>query len=449
MTDNTATGRHQNRPHEPFPRTAASSSRWLGGILVAALSSGCASQSFEDCSTQPCAPSHVIARDGSWTRAAAPSRNRAWLSGLTADPAGNFVLGFWEGTPLARRYSAGGWSSATQVSCEGCFDHVLTGNTRGDALALAIDRDGRTFARQYRQGTWQVDGTDVAGLDGYLPQALVTAAMAPNGEAHVLLVDDKVMRRRQTNTGGVWSDGQSIPIPDTTYFQPVIAFDSQGEGFATWVAHREDDDRSGIHFIRFQGGSVSSVQSIPGSWESNHSLGQVALAVASDGDAAAVWPGPGGLFVSNYTAEAWSAATAFRTGEKSIVCGSPTLLNDGTDFVVAWGESSGDVGAPCLVYSSRWHDTTWSKPELRSDTSGSSDEPPLLAADQHGNVLLVWTKDDRASFARFDHSTGTWTAAAGAFEAAFGARRALAVAGNGTAMLAYETEDRIEAALFE
>jgi hypothetical protein len=102
-----------------------------------------------------------------------------------------------------------------------------------------------------------------------------------------------------------------------------------------------------------------------------------------------------------------------------------------------------------LVYSSRWHDTAWSKPELRSDASGSSNEPPLLGADQHGNVLIVWTKDDRASFARFDHTTGTWTAAAGAFEAAFGARRALAVAGNGTAMLAYETEDGIEAALFQ
>jgi hypothetical protein len=229
MTDDTDTSRRQSRPHQFFPRTAASSPRWLGGILVAALSSGCASQSFEDCSTQRCAPSHVIARDGSWTRAAAPSRNRAWLSGLNADPDGNFLLGLWEGSPSARRYSAGEWSSATQVSCMGCFDYVLKGNTRGDAFALAVNQDGRAFARQYRQGSW-VDGNNVADLDGYLPQTLVTGAMAPNGEAHVLVVDDKVMRSRQTDSTGVWSDGQNIPLSDTTYFQPVIAFDSQGDG---------------------------------------------------------------------------------------------------------------------------------------------------------------------------------------------------------------------------
>ena len=388
-------------------------------------------------------------RDGAWSLTPPPSASPAWLSGLTVDTDGQFVLGLWEGPPTARRYSKkDAWSEVTPVACTMCSDYQLRGNARGQALAIAIEPDGRATARQLRARDWQSKSIHVATLTGYLPQALVTAAVAPNGEAHLLFVDDHVIRTRQTNRDGVWAEELGFPLTDTIYFRPVLAFDDRGTGFAAWMGYDEGDDCSSVHIIHFDASSASSVQSIPSSCAQGQAVGQVAVAMTTTGEAVLLWPGSGGLLTSSYRSGAWSAASVLAELGSGSVCASPTIVSDGDDLVAAWGEQ-GAESERCSLYSSRWHDGLWETRHPHGLITGSGPGAPLLARDPRGNLMLAWNRDALLTFARFNRMTQSWTAAATQFETADSSTRAIAVAGNGVVMTAFEQDGNTLTALFE
>jgi hypothetical protein len=173
------------------------------------------------------------------------------------------------------------------------------------------------------------------------------------------------------------------------------------------------------------------------------------MAVARQGDAMAAWIFNDHLMTTHYTPTGWSEAREIKGADNVDVCTSPSLVADGDDFVMAWGHDAGDSTSPCLIYSSRWHAGNWTDPELRSDASTTADGSPSLHVDAHGNIMLLWTVNDQLSYARYNHATGAWTAAAQAFATVMHqAPRSLTTSENGTLMMAYEDDPSVFTALF-
>jgi hypothetical protein len=389
-------------------------------------------------------------RDGAWAQATAASTTVSTLAGLSADDEGRFTVGFAGDVPYARHYESGAWSSQTQVSCEHCFRYVLSGNTHGDAVTAGIDLDGSAMARQYRNGIWQTQDASVAELTGYLPQTAVSAAVAPSGEAYVILIDDDMLRTRQTDSGGFWSGTTDTAISETVYGTPLMAFDETGDGFAAWIGSDTETGSDAVRFMQLHAGDVGSIQTISSSL-TGESLSQLSIAVAADGDAMALWLTTDGVMASNYTKSGWNVAKPVKGSEGVVTCGPTNLVFDGEDFVAAWQRYAGDATTPCLVYTSRWHKGVWADAELRSEAgkSAGQDAPPLLGTDAHGNLMLLWIVGNEATHARFNRGTNTWSTPKKAFDSRVTSPRALAVAPGGTLIMAFNSDSSVYTALFQ
>jgi len=381
--------------------------------------------------------SRFAVRDGSWGTAkliAASSR----FTGLGADGHSNFIVGH---DTRGSAYSGGAWATATDVDCDDCFvNNVMAGNSNGDALAVGMTNYGIVLARSYGAGAWDTEDENICEATSYVPNITIAAGMAPTGEGYVIIFDDPMVRIRKIDPDGAWSgsditDEGGDPFSGTP---PIIVFNNKGDGLATWVPTSPSSVTR--RFVRFEPGTA------PPSELADGPIGADALAIAENGDAMAIW-GTRYLSWSHYTKTGWSGE---RSLEVQPMSGTPVLVADGNDFVAAWQQRASD-SAPCMVYSSRWHNGNWSDAELRSDPTKPADctQAPLLGADVHGNLMLFWTSGSEANYARFNGATGSWTDAQTAFGAAVTAERALAISANGTLITAFNSNGNVYAAVFQ
>lgn len=387
--------------------------------------------------------STFVVRDGTWAQTTSMPGQ---FAGVSTDSSGGFMLGWAGDAPYVTHYEMGSWSAAKQVSCADCFRYVFSGNRRGDAIAVAVDPNAVLRARQYREGKWESEDEDIADLTGYTPQAVVNAAIAPTGEGYVIVGDDAVLRIRQTDSIGGWLEGTDTD--EGLYSASTFAFNEAGEGLATWAAN-EGANRA-VHLVRLHAGTTGSIELIPSSVTSGD-LYATSSAVAADGEAMAVWSPNGDLLASHLTDSGWSNAQQIERTIGGALCTDPTVVADGEDFVAAWGQRTGDTTTPCLVYTNWWHNGSWSGAELRSESGVATDSgtPPLLGSDPHGNLMLLWTVAETATYTRFIQMTGAWSAPTQAFDTRVGATGALAVAHGGTLIGAFQGGGRVYDALFQ
>lgn len=389
-------------------------------------------------------------RDGAWTQAKPASMSDGNLVGVSADAAGNYTLGYIADIPSARHYRLGAWSAPEQtLTCTDCYRYTVSGNRRGEAIAVAVDFDGTAVARQYRGGEWQPEDATVAQLTEYIPQAEISAAVAPTGEAYAAFVDGHTIRTRHTDNAGFWSGSTDNPITETVLGTPKLGFDDSGQGFVAWVALDADTNSSALRFVQLHGGTAGSVKTISSSL-SNDSIASMALAVAPSGTAMALWRTENGLLTSFY-ADQWGPSQEVKSSTDVPLCGDASLVSDGEDFVAAWLHRSGDEATPCLVYTSRWHEGTWDDPELRSDATKSVDNgaPPVVGADSNGNLMLLWTVQNQANYARYNHVAATWSSPKKAFDATVTSAFDLAVSDGGPLIAAFNSGSSVYAALYQ
>jgi len=389
--------------------------------------------------------SEFTVRDGTWTSPS--SVGRSWLSGLSADAAGGFVLG-WEAENVAhvRNYSGGRWKEDDQVLCTSCLRSSLGGNSHGDAVAVALDFDGIARAKQFRQGTWQADSDEVCHLTSYVPQAAISATVAPTGEVRALFVDGDTVRTRHTDRYGVWSGGTDTA--GSIRSAPVLAFNDAGTGFVAWTAYDEASETSAARFVRLPAAD-NVVDTIPSSVDAGDALGALTMAVASNGEAEALWVSAGALMASHYTGTGWSSEAPPTGSETAGICAQPSVVFDGEVFVAAWGQLARGEDTPCIVHTSRRHDGSWEDSGVRSDSRSSAavSEPLHLRADAWGNLTLLWTASGQATYVRFNHATTTWSAPVSAFPGHVSVARSL-VGASGTLLAAFENGGNVETALF-
>jgi Bacterial Ig-like domain len=393
-------------------------------------------------------------RDGSWGETEAIEDVTVDLGDFDActgiDGSGN-VLVVWNervGADVANQVSArwyrnGAWEAAialAKTEIEELYRFSCAVNARGEAIVAWTLDFNDLYARQYRNGAWEPQGLDV---DADFPGGPMAVGMSPTGEAHVIWSAIDQLRARQTNATGAWASETDLIATGAaaSWYEPArIAFDADGDAFAAWRSwnnSNQDNIRVSRYLASTNTWSVGQV--VPGSQSNGTNLKRGVPAIAThEGEAMAAWVSQTSatsfdIVGSRFVGGSWSSTPQVLSiaTDKALLSTPPGLVSNGAGFVAAWIQAPYGID----MYRARFVEGTWYS-EL---VDVEADNPPALAGDAHGNLLVVWDSGTGLAYQRYSALTSTWSESAVVGPRSIVANPLLAVASNGTAAAIWTT----------
>jgi uncharacterized protein with GYD domain len=294
-----------------------------------------------------------------------------------------------------------GWDTATRIesddtdNAEGA-DVAL--DSSGNAIAVWHQSDSTRFdiwANRYEPATgWgtpeKLDSEDLG--DALYPKV----AMDSGGNAIVVWQQSDASReniwsnRYSSATG--WGTAELIETDNAgRAAAPKVAFDGSGNAVAVW--HQWDGTRDNVWANRYPaGGSWGAAVEIEADDTAEATGPRVAL--DASGNAIAVWQQADNILANRYdvTGGAWGAAAAIES--EAGVADSPRVAVDGSGNALAvWSQF--DTGSSSYnLWANRYEaGSGWGTAELIESNGGSVNSlsgVPDVAADEHGNALVVW-----------------------------------------------------------
>jgi hypothetical protein len=194
----------------------------------------------------------------------------------------------------------------------------------------------------------------------------------------------------------------------------------------------------------------STSQAVPGSQSNDTNLKRGVPAIAThDGEAMVVWVSQTGagtdIIGSRFLTGSWSATPQLLSiaTDNARLDEPPALVSNGAGFVAAWVQTPYQID----MYRSRFVEGTWFSELVDAEMDNHM---PALAADSHGNVLMVWDWGNVLGYQRYSSLTATWSEPEPfTGSGLIGASPLLAVAPNGTAAAVWTNRDTVSGALLD
>lgn len=290
-----------------------------------------------------------------------------------------------------------------------------------DGQAFAVWREQQTqgrdriwAARYTPDGGWSTPESIEAGpmLAGDIATN-PTVAVDPNGNAVAIWYQTdvaaggfSVWSNRYRADSGAWGAAENIEPNNAPAFRlPSIAVGMDAEGNATAIWTRGGLDQEEVwanHFDVGEGWNMAE------RIEANETgdASSLAIAVATNGDAHALWSQPDeagvlSIWGNVYSSGAWGAAALFDEEETFEASSARVTAGPGGTLQAVWAQSD---GTRTNVWSRRY--TTqgaWGASELiERPTDDPQDDGdarfPQISIDQEGNAFAVWQQFDGAGF---------------------------------------------------
>jgi len=307
---------------------------------------------------------------------------------------------------------------STSVAMNSSGDAVVAWlQTETSSTAGSIDKLN-VAARLYKSGAWKATAHN---LDNQATQyrGFPVAGISDTGEAHVVWTAQQgttnaayAVHADSTGTWGAYPSALLYGATTPQLGDIDLAFAANGDGFAVATAY--SGTTSSILASRFleasktwSGGAI--VDSGP------FNPGYLALSLGQAGPMA-VWESTDNAS-NNRTERAatygtiWGTPVTINQGTSGV--GNDAVVATSTGFLTAWAQSTGAVSN---INVDQFAGGSWGVPQIMGtgDYSGSS---PALAADRHGNALLVWDQMNSGNaydfvFSRFTGAARTWSSPA-------------------------------------
>ncbi len=337
-----------------------------------------------------------------------------------------------------------------------CRSIVAGANAAGTAATIWQEDDG-DHAQQFRAGQW-LDSNQHFTND--LTTGRFHVAVAPGGSVTLLESTFTNVQAWRTDATGTWLATPDAISSERAMADARIAFNAAGNGFAAWRA-RDATKHEQVLVSRYTtgGGQWEAASVLPGSLAAltgvGYERGSPNIALDDAGNAIALWTeneaATSTLMSSRYDVDTGWAEPEPISGNLLVKTLSRSALAfDGKTFVAAF---TAQDGAFVHTYSLRYDvvEEAWGDYELRTPVAElpSLAHMPELAADQHGNLLLVWARSVELAYQRYNATLGTWSGSTsipqGALDDALfeagSSRMPLAMAKNGRAAVMWADRD--------
>lgn len=380
----------------------------------------------------------ILVRDGVWSEEFAIEHTEGMVFSRLVSPAidayGNVIV-VWgqEGTDRyvfsvwGRFYRLGeGWSAPFEIdkTDDDCENMSVAMNAKGDAVVAwseVVEGKFQVKARRYVDGSWEDEPKRVDGVTAATSHFVVTAAMSPTGEAHVLwnyrLNNMDSIDGAHAKGTGAWST--PVTIGHASYLdRPAVAFNPDGNGFAFFYQQSSNDSSS-----------LVAVRYLPGdNWQSTNiientedTLRREVSAVADDNGGAYALSVRQNVGTNAYEivstrftkANGFSPATVLLSlpAQPASV---PQLASNGKDRIGSWSRFANLTDNAYSVLSDG---ADYGPEELRSNGDYSVNYGDVVPGiDRRGNGLLLFAQDasndddgPNVMFARL--AGGEWSAA--------------------------------------
>ena len=208
------------------------------------------------------------------------------------------------------------------------------------------------------------------------------AVRAPDGSTVALWLSNPIQTALR-DSSGVWSYGATLEAYGMSHQSLDLALNASGEGIATWSAGETGSlPQHHIWAAHYVGGAWEPAQAIENLYPLN---GSSQVAIASNGDAVAVWGHVNfGGESSVYSARldhltGWSSAIKMTS---TLTAGGAVVAIDSSDIpMLAWVEEG--------IRVTRYINGQWEPPQLIG--SGTT---PRLVADANNNITAIWLDTD-------------------------------------------------------
>ena len=207
------------------------------------------------------------------------------------------------------------------------------------------------------------------------------AARAPDGSIVAAWLSIPIQTAVRAPSG-TWSNGPTLMPSSTIVHSLDLALNASGDGFAIWCAGLEDYNAAAAHYVA---GAWEAPQSVESDVSSQGRSGSTQVAVATNGDAFAVWMQDIGAPTKNVWAARYDHLTGWEApleiGTTSQLVRPAIAIDSGDVPMVAWAD--GDV------HVSRYVNGQWELPQ----TIGAGTDAHLVA-DANNNVTVIWVDSD-------------------------------------------------------
>ncbi len=289
------------------------------------------------------------------------------------------------------------------------FNYTATDGHGGEDTATVTV----TIAKAWGSPVLIGDGNTV---DAEKPQV----AALPNGDAiAVWLQDDgihsQIRYSRFTAATGTWSAADTIAVGDSPADTPQVSVDSDGNILVIWTMKDSGHIDVMAKYYDASGSAWDSIKTVDVRTD-DASSPQVAF--DSQGDAFATWVQHGSLydniFVSHFTKSGgnWST-TPYAIDSNTSNANNPQMGYDGHDnLFIVWDQDSDNDGSTDIVYR-RYSAGAWGLDQV-IELDFDNAYKPQIAVDNDGNANVVWLENDGARqniFSnRYDYGTSAWGA---------------------------------------
>lgn len=370
-------------------------------------------------------------RDGAWSLTEVALEALQVAPALGMSDSGDTLLA-WSGAtgggcPATARWYNRGAAVTDADSFVYAHDQYCTAlrtavSVAGSGIVSWYEEDNRSqnvATIEFRAGSW---GETSPRSERY--DYTGTVAAASDGTMHYFGPGSDV-RVWHSTPDGVWSNAGQQLAPMRCMKEPSVAIAPSGDAVAVWRSELEAGENV-VLAARYQASAAVWLEAerLPGPDASGATLGEPQIAFDDAGEALSVWQSGDFLVSSHFDSAnaAWSSPIRVSGGLSGFplhdyVGGSRTepvaLSFDGSTFVVAFTAQHEAASATYLARLTE-DGSAWLAPELVSDAATpSTTRMPRLAADERGNLLVVWASPSTsATFAiayrRYDAEAAEW-----------------------------------------
>jgi len=361
-------------------------------------------------------PASIRARDGAWQSAQAISQSTQGITGtqLAFNKHDDTGMTIWAQRPdsthqgiFASRYVNGQWDTPQLVvsTSEYIYDDAVAVGPNGTAVAVwtqVLLGDSTSHLR-----VWASEFTPDAGWAA--PQKIDTndslgsdrpkAAILPNGKAVVVWYESiqgthRVFSNEYTVSTG-WGTARAIDaFSHTGSFDPEIAFDNKGNGYAVWSQTWQGKNMVwGNRYVVDRGWVAPQAIAVN---KPDFSAGPH-IGFDDSGNAVAVWNETGGLYAAKYIRNQGWTAEVLVTSEEVY---DPVLAVNGagnvfvvfTEIKPVGEDSHGITQLASSVWAVRFTTTGgWETPTALQYPNGYDANHPAVAIDEAGNAIALWS----------------------------------------------------------
>ncbi len=372
-------------------------------------------------------------RNGSWTNPASraegisPDIGNAYEPAVEMDNNGNAIMAWQQETGTSTEvyiseYRGGVWSGARIISGGGISSISSSGGAiisaplcvtstkakvamsdSGDAVVIwtqCSNNKLHLFKAEYRSGTWTypVDLDDKISFDLY---DVIGHQLAMDSDGNTIIVwtqNDGVVFKKEYRSA-VWSDPPDAVSPLTTVASsPYVAMDDNGNAIIAW---RQISSGGRPEVFKAEYRSAAWTLPIDDSdfiSLADANVSDLRLAMSKNGDAILVWSqtddfGVTQIFKGEYKEGVWDFPSDF-TDHFSLdgaTVGEPRVaMNDDGDIIIVWTEDN-------KLFKSEYKDGAWIHPAVASDFISVDGYPvfePELRINDSGKIIITWVAND-------------------------------------------------------